>query len=210
MYIRRKVFSTFIDTETGEERLFSTTEIDGMEVKEFSKADDKRLDNEELARLKFAKKEMKYHKNPKDAEEMREYYTTGKRTKSSIAKNTAKMGGYGALIGTAIKMNRNAVNAAFESSAKEAGKALIKGTPKAAGKALIKGTPKAAAIGGAVGLAAGYGLQKAGQKYVKGELKKNPKAFEKDRDAIDVATGEMSLSKYRKKHGKDYEKEDKK
>jgi len=27
MYIRRKVFSTFIDTETGEERLFSTTEI---------------------------------------------------------------------------------------------------------------------------------------------------------------------------------------
>jgi hypothetical protein len=24
---------------------------------------------------------------------MREYYTTGKRTKSSIAKNTAKMGG---------------------------------------------------------------------------------------------------------------------
>jgi hypothetical protein len=198
MYIRRKVFSTFIDTETGEERLFSTTEIDGMEVKEFSKADDKRLDNEELARLKFAKKEMKYHKNPKDAEEMREYYTTGKRTKSSIAKNTAKMGGYGALMGTAIKMNRNAVNAAFESSAKEAGKALI------------KGTPKAAAIGGAVGLAAGYGLQKAGQKYVKGELKKNPKAFEKDRDAIDVATGEMSLSKYRKKHGKDYEKEDKK
>jgi hypothetical protein len=101
-------------------------------------------------------------------------------------------------MGTAIKMNRNAVNAAFESSAKEAGKALI------------KGTPKAAAIGGAVGLAAGYGLQKAGQKYVKGELKKNPKAFEKDRDAIDVATGEMSLSKYRKKHGKDYEKEDKK
>lgn len=198
MYIRRKVFSTFIDTETGEERLFSTTEIDGMEVKEFSKADDKRLDNEELARLKFAKKEMKYHKNPKDAEEMREYYTTGKRTKSSIAKNTAQMGGYGALIGTAIKMNRNAVNAAFKSSAKEAGKALI------------KGTPKAAAIGGAVGLAAGYGLQKAGQKYVKGELKKNPKAFEKDRDAIDVATGEMSLSKYRKKHGKDYEKEDKK
>lgn len=198
MYIRRKVFSTFIDTETGEERLFSTTEIEGIEVKEFSKADDKRLDNEELARLKFAKKEMKYHKNPKDAEEMREYYTTGKRTKSSIAKNTAKMGGYGALIGTAIKMNRNAVNAAFESSAKEAGKALI------------KGTPKAAAIGGAVGLAAGYGLQKAGQKYVKGELKKNPKAFEKDRDAIDVATGEMSLSKYRKKHGKDYEKEDKK
>lgn len=198
MYIRRKVFSTFIDTETGEERLFSTTEIEGTEVKEFSKADDKRLDNEELARLKFAKKEMKYHKNPKDAEEMREYYTTGKRTKSSIAKNTAKMGGYGALIGTAIKMNRNAVNAAFESSAKEAGKALI------------KGTPKAAAIGGAVGLAAGYGLQKAGQKYVKGELKKNPKAFEKERDAIDVATGEMSLSKYRKKHGKDYEKEDKK
>lgn len=198
MYIRRKVFSTFIDTETGEERLFSTTEIEGTEVKEFSKADDKRLDNEELARLKFAKKEMKYHKNPKDAEEMREYYTTGKRTKSSIAKNTAKMGGYGALIGTAIKMNRNAVNAAFESSAKEAGKALI------------KGTPKAAAIGGAVGLAAGYGIQKAGQKYVKGELKKNPKAFEKDRDAIDVATGEMSLSKYRKKHGKDYEKEDKK
>jgi hypothetical protein len=198
MYIRRKVFSTFIDTETGEERLFSTTEIEGTEVKEFSKADDKRLDNEELARLKFAKKEMKYHKNPKDAEEMREYYTTGKRTKSSIAKNTAKMGGYGALMGTAIKMNRNAVNAAFESSAKEAGKALI------------KGTPKAAAIGGAVGLAAGYGLQKAGQKYVKGELKKNPKAFEKDRDAIDVATGEMSLSKYRKKHGKDYEKEDKK
>lgn len=198
MYIRRKVFSTFIDTETGEERLFSTTEIEGTEVKEFSKADDKRLDNEELARLKFAKKEMKYHKNPKDAEEMREYYTTGKRTKSSIAKNTAQMGGYGALIGTAIKMNRNAVNAAFESSAKEAGKALI------------KGTPKAAAIGGAIGLAAGYGIQKAGQKYVKGELKKNPKAFEKDRDAIDVATGEMSLSKYRKKHGKDYEKEDKK
>lgn len=198
MYIRRKVFSTFIDTETGEERLFSTTEIEGTEVKEFSKADDKRLDNEELARLKFAKKEMKYHKNPKDAEEMREYYTTGKRTKSSIAKNTAQMGGYGALIGTAIKMNRNAVNAAFESSAKKAGKALI------------KGTPKAAAIGGAVGLAAGYGIQKAGQKYVKGELKKNPKAFEKDRDAIDVATGEMSLSKYRKKHGKDYEKEDKK
>jgi len=36
MYIRRKVFSTFIDTETGEERLFSTTEIDGTEVKEFS------------------------------------------------------------------------------------------------------------------------------------------------------------------------------
>lgn len=198
MYIRRKVFSTFIDTETGEERLFSTTEIKGTEVKEFSKADDKRLDDEEIARLKFAKKEMKYHKNPKDAEEMREYYTTGKRTKSSIAKDTAKMGVSGALLGTAIKMNRNVGKAALESSAKEAGKALI------------KGTPKAAAIGGAVGLAAGYGLQKAAQKYVKGELKKDPKAFEKERDAIDVATGEMSLSKYRKKHGKDYEKEDKK
>ena len=27
MYIRRKVFSTYIDEETGEERLYSTTEI---------------------------------------------------------------------------------------------------------------------------------------------------------------------------------------
>ena len=69
----------------------------------------------------------------------------------------------------------------------------------------MKGTPKAAAIGTGVGLAAGYGIQKAAQKYVKGKLKKDPKAFEKERDAIDVATGEMSLSKYRKKHGKDYE-----
>ena len=198
MYIRRKVFSTFIDTETGEERLFSTTEIEGTEVKEFSKADDKRLDNKEIARLKYAKKTMKYHKNPKKAEEMREYYTTGKRTKSSIAKDTAKMGVSGALIGAGIKMNGNIVDAALKSSAK-----------KASG-ALIKGTPKAAAIGGAVGLAAGYGIQKAGQKYVKGKLKKDPKAFEKERDAIDVATGEMSLSKYRKKYGKDYEKEDKK
>ena len=194
----QKIFSE-VDTDEklysvllSEEELALFSEIQ----KEFnSKADDKRLDNEEIARLKFAKKEMKYQKNPKDAEEMREYYTTGRRTKYGIAKNAAKMGGYGALIGTAIKMNRNAVNAAFESSAKEAGKVLI------------KGTPKAAAIGGAVGLASGYGLQKAAQKYVKGKLKKDPKAFEKERDAIDVATGEMSLSKYRKKHGKDYEKE---
>jgi hypothetical protein len=154
---------------------------------------EKRLDDEELARLDFAKNKMKYHKNPKDAEEMREYYTTGKRSKSSVAKDTAKMGVAGALIGTSIKMNRNIGSAAFESSAKEAGKALM------------KGTPKAAAIGTGVGLAAGYGIQKAAQKYVKGKLKKDPKAFEKERDAIDVATGEMSLSKYRKKHGKDYE-----
>ena len=43
MYIRRKVFSTFIDNETGEEKLFSTTEIDGMEVKEFSSREQKLL-----------------------------------------------------------------------------------------------------------------------------------------------------------------------
>ena len=167
--------------------------------KEFnSKSVDKRLGDEELAHLEFAKKNMKYHKNPREAEEMREYYTTGKRTKCGIAKDTAKMGAAGAMLGTAIKMHRNIDKAAFEPSFKEAGKALI------------KGTPKSAAIGSAIGLAAGYGIQKAAQKYIKSELKKNPKAFEKSRDAIDVATGEMSLATYRKKHGKDYEKENKK
>ena len=198
MYIRRKVFSTFIDTETGEERLFSTTEIEGTEVKEFSKSNDKRLSNKDLDYLRFAKKDMKYHKNPKEAEEIREYYTTGKRTKYGLAKDSAKVGGYGALMGAALKMTKNSGDAALKSSNKEAAKALI------------KGTPKAAALGGAIGLAAGYGIQKAGQKYVKSRLKKDPKAFEQGRDAIDVATGEMSLSEYRKKYGKDYEKEDKK
>ena len=52
MYIRRKVFSTFIDTETGEERLFSTTEVDGMKVKEFARRDYEGLNNEEKKLLK--------------------------------------------------------------------------------------------------------------------------------------------------------------
>ena len=199
MLIKRNVYFSAVDEETGEERLFSVNEIMTEEEyleKMYSKANDKRLSNEDLDYLRFAKKDMKYHKNPKEAEEMREYYTTGKRTKYGLAKDSAKAGALGAGIGVGAKMIANSSEVALNSSAKEAGKAMI------------KGLPKAAAIGGAVGLAAGYGINKAAQKYVKNKLKKDPKAFEKGRDAIDVATGEMSLSKFRKKHGKDYEKED--
>lgn len=202
MLIKRNVYFSAVDQETGEERLFSVNEIMTEEEyleKMYSKANDKRLSNEDLDCLRFAKKDMKYHKNPKEAEEMREYYTTGKRTKYGLAKNSAKVGAAGALIGTSLKTALN-MDPAIE-------KGMLKGT-EAGIKRVFKGTPKAAAIGGAVGLAAGYGIQKAGQKHVKNKLKKDPKAFEKGRDAIDVATGEMSLSKFRKKYGKDYEKED--
>ena len=193
MYIRRKVFSSIVDEKTGEERLFSTTEFINEEEyqKEFAKKHkgsgrNKRISNEDIEILKSYKE---FKDNPHDAEEMREYYTNGRRTVRGLAKDTAQVGLGGGIIGAAYGVNK-AIKKNLETGAS------------------LKKAGKYGLIGAGLGAGLGLGVSLGGQAYVKKKLKENPNFAMKERDAIDVATGEMTRAQFRKKYGVDYDKID--
>lgn len=176
MYIRRKVFSTFINEETGEERLFSTTEIDGAEVKEFSdKEKPNFLKYSDLASIRNYRGQ---HQEYRD--EAREMYTTGKSGKN-------------------IKKERAGIMAGVEAGRNIAKSLTTPGITPITG---VTNAAISAALGAGEGLAGGYVIDK----YRQHKLKKNPKAYEKKIDQINVAEGKMSEEEFAKKYYKKYKK----
>ena len=173
MYIRRKVFSTFIDTETGEERLFSTTEIDGMEVKEFSKKEEK--DETKLKPL-----HRMYKAVGKFGRKMEKDNLEGNIKES--AKNNLKMAAGLAGVGTAAGAIAAGIKGKSLKSAKEGAKA------GAAVGSLIGG---ATALGGTVGTASVKGLRKISKRF--------DTLAQRRLDEIKVDEGKMSKAEYAKK-----------
>ncbi len=177
MYIRRKVFSTFIDTETGEERLFSTTEIEGTEVKEFSKKEEK--DETKLKPLHRLNVAM-YKAEGKFGRKMEKDNLEGNIKES--AKNNLKMAAGFTGAGTAVGAIAGGIKGKSLKSAKEGAKA------GAAIGSLVSGS---AALGATAGTAAVKGLRKVSKHY--------DAAAQQRLDEIKVAEGKMSKAEYAKK-----------
>jgi hypothetical protein len=185
MYIRRKVFSRFVDSESGEERLFSTTDYTLMseaEQREFSKKDDD--DDDEGEYLREDKKAIKYYKKHPKISKLKEQALKG----DPEAKE--KLGKRGARAITAIEGGLGAASGAMLGAEMGGGKGALKG----------------AAIGGALGAGAGALTGREIKRNWKNVDKKSRNAqaeidreLEKDRRA--VANGNMTKKEFINKWG---------
>ena len=178
MYIRRKVFSSIIDEETGEERLFSTTEFINedtyLEQKEYAKKDDtklKLLDRFDIAMYKAnGKFGRKYGKANLEGD-----IKKAAKYDSIIGASGAGLSTIaGAATGAALGAKSGGVKGALEGAKRGATAGATFGVPIGLGQV----------VGGTLGTAAVKGLRKVSKKY--------DKAAEKQLDKIKVAEGEMS------------------
>ena len=136
---------------------------------------------EEKKKLKFLDKlAVKGYKNKKQdyRDEAREMYTTGKSGKNIRTERATKM----------------AAGSVGGSLAKSAD--LIRSGYNVAPKQIAVGAALSAAAGTVDAAVGGYAVDK----YRQHKLKKNPKAYEKKIDQINVAEGKMTEEEYAKKH----------
>lgn len=173
MIIRRNVYFSAIDEQTGEEKLFSTTEISGEE-REFSEK--KKKDG-----LKTGDKvgiwTAKHLQTKKDREAMIEAYDGPNGKGHKLAKQSAKYGGaVGAGIG-AIAGSANGVKGAAAGAA-----------------ALGAGTAAASYVGTRLGVAANKVLRK----HSRGIDDQSQRTADRNK----VAAGKMTKEEYAKKHNR--------
>lgn len=224
MYIRRKVFSTYVDEVSGEEKMFSTTEyIDEESYVEslYSEAEEK----------EFAEKEKSTHKKirggsnariwmdkklqtKKDREAMIEAYDQeGDRNSHKLGKQVAKKT---AILGGAL--GGAAAYSALKKGEKKAGRGAAEAL-KAMGannkvvKAALKNpkTATAALVAGGVGINAvthgvpGYAITRAGRaigKKVEDLSETASHDSQKTADENKVAAGKMSRDEFAQKYGR--------
>jgi len=178
MYIRRKVFSTFIDTETGEERLFSTTEI---------------MSEEEYIERMYSEEEDETKLKPLNRLNIALYKAEGKLGRKMDKDNLE--GNIKEAAKTNLKLGAGLTAASTAAGAIAGG---IKGKSLKSAK---KGAKAGAAIGGLMGGAGALGAT-AGTAAVKGlrKVSKHYDAAAQQRlDEIKVAEGKMSKAEYAKK-----------
>lgn len=192
MYIRRKVFSRFID-ESGEEKLFSTTDYTLMseaEQREFS--EDKKSDEEELA--KEDKKIIKYwqKKRRKETAALKQAALEG--DKEAQKKLTKKAYKWGMIREGAIGAGIGAITGSMAHDDESR-------------KSKIKGALRGAAVGGALGTGLGALIgkeTKEGWKHQKKTDSRNAQSkinSELEHDQLALANGKMTKKEFIKKWG---------
>ena len=216
MYIRRKVFSVAYDEATGEEKLFSTTEIMSEEAyieklyAEAEKPTHKKIRGGSNARIWMDK----HLRTKKDREAIIEAYDQeGERNSHKLGKQSAKYAGAAGAamsgIGSAVALNqleKKSGRGAAEflkgvGTNKKIVKAALK-NPKLAKTALIAG---AAGVEG--GLAAGGGyvgtrLGRAIGKKIEDASETESHSAQKIADENKVASGKMSRDEFAQKYGR--------
>lgn len=193
MIIRRNVYFSAIDEQTGEERLYSTTELideesylnemmysEEDEEKEFSEKKEKKMRLGDKIHI-GAHKHLSYGKYRKaQIDSLEDDKATAKKGRHALAKEDAKMAALGAGIGGGIVT------------------AAAKGNRKAAA-----GLTAAATVGGAAGA---YVSSRVGNKIARGIRNVSSTAdanSRRSKDQIKVADGQMSKEEFTKKYGKE-------
>lgn len=179
MLIKRNVFFSAIDQETGEEKLFSVNEVLTEEEyleRIFSEKKDDKPKMSKLDKLGIWKN--KHLLTKKDREAVEEAYDRDSKNFHKLAKQAAKYGAVGGGI---------------------TGGAL----------GLAGGSKKAAATMGLIGAAAASGGAYAGTRFggagvnaVRKHSEKADNAYQKTADQAKVASGKMSEEEYVKRYGK--------
>jgi hypothetical protein len=224
MYIRRKVFSTYVDEKSGEEKMFSTTEyvdeesyveslyseLEEREYAEKEKSTHKKIRGGSNARIWMDKK----LQTKKDREAMIEAYDQeGDRNSHKLGKQVAKkaailggvLGGagtYAALKDGEMKAGRGAAEAL---KAAGAGKKIVKAAlknPKTATAALATaGAGLGAGIYGAHGYVGTRAARAIGKK-VEDLSETAAHDSQKTADENKVAAGKMSRDEFAQKYGR--------
>ena len=192
MYIRRKVFSLLIDEATGEERWFSTTEIEDSRLFSDDEKKMRRGDRQNIERLKkmYKKDESIKEAHKKQYDDDPEVRKQGdrevmKKGMKSVAKTTGVLVPASAALG--YGMSRGILKEGRKEAAKTGGK-----------MALI--SAGSAAVGAGIGAGALALDNKMRNKRVnEGKLSE---ADKKVKDQIRTASGEMTEEEYTNKWGK--------
>ena len=176
MYIKRNVYFSAIDQETGEERLFSVNEV---------------LDEETyLERLYSEEKETKLKTSDKVNLWMNKHLATKGNREAAL--ESIEEGKHGKLVKRSAAAA--AVGAGLASGAKL--KALGASNKQAAKGAAILG------LAGAAGGAAGSYLGAKTRDVLKKHINSYDKSIKKQADLIRVANGDMTKEEFAKKHYK--------